>query len=333
MVNKSFKLSVVIPAYNESASLPPLHSDLIDTLEKCVYKNYEVIYCDDGSNDDTSKIVRSWHTKDPHIILLRFSRNFGKESALSAGIAAATGDAIITLDGDGQHPVELIPQFVDTWQHGAQVVIGVRSADSGEGWLKHLTSRSFYAIFNQAVRPKIIPRSTDFRLIDRQVQQAFLSLHENDRITRGLIDWLGFEREYIEFTPRPRTHGEASYSYGKLFQLAANSFVSLTYKPLYMFGYLGGIITIAAFLLGLSVGIEQIAMGDPLGWKFTGTALLAIVLLFLVGIVLLSQGMMSLYVAYILSQSKGRPLYVIDHSRSAGISDPAAPSKSNSTQE
>lgn len=319
MVNKPYKLSVVIPVYNESANIAALNHDLESALEKCECKNYEIIYCDDGSTDGTSRIVRGWHNHDPRITLLRFSRNFGKESALSAGIAAASGDATIMLDGDGQHPVKLLPKFIDAWQQGAQVVIGVRTADDNEGWLKRTTSYWFYTLFNKAASPKIIPRSTDFRLIDRQVQQAFLSLRENDRITRGLIDWLGFEREYIEFTPLPRKHGSARYSYGKLFQLATNSFVSLTSRPLYMFGYLGGAITICAFLLGVTVGIEQIILGDPLHWKFTGTALLAIVILFLVGIVLLSQGMLSLYVSFILSQSKGRPLYVIDYSHSAGI--------------
>jgi polyisoprenyl-phosphate glycosyltransferase len=316
---KSFKLSVVIPVYNESDGLTSFHRDLVGVAKGCVEDNYEIIYCDDGSTDNTSDVIGPLCRDDPRVVLLRLSRNFGKESALSAGIGAASGDVVVMLDGDGQHPVKLIPQFVDAWRKGAQVVVGVRQPATDEGWLKRLSSRAFYIIFNQVANPKIVPRSTDFRLIDKQVQQAFLSLHENDRITRGLIDWLGFERHYISFQPLPRSHGKARYSYGKLIRLATNSFVSLTFRPLYVFGCLGGVITMFALSLGLAVGIEQIMLGDPLGWKFTGTALLAIVILFLVGIVLLSQGVLSLYVAYILSQSKGRPLYIIDRKRSIGL--------------
>jgi dolichol-phosphate mannosyltransferase len=146
-----------------------------------------------------------------------------------------------------------------------------------------------------------------------------MNLQETNRITRGLIDWLGFEPNYIHFKAKTRLAGRASYSSRKLINLATNSFVSLSPKPLYLFGYLGILITLGAFLLGISVFIEQLILNDPLHWKFTGTAMLGILILFLVGIVLMSQGILSLYISHIHSQSKARPLYVVDYDKSVGI--------------
>lgn len=317
-MSKPIRLSIVIPVYNEAAGLASFNHDLMQVVTQCT-DDYQIIYSDDGSTDTTPQVIRDLHTVDQRICLLRLSRNFGKESALGAGIAAADGDAIVMLDGDGQHPVELIPDFVAAWRKGAQVVVGVRATSQGGSWFKRFSSRAFYALSSRVMKSAIVPNATDFRLIDRQVQQAFVSLRESSRITRGLIDWLGFERTYITFRTKPRIHGNATYSYRKLFALAVNSFVSLTARPLYVFGYLGIFITVIAFLLGVSVGVEQILLSDPWHWRFTGTALLAIALLFLVGIVLLSQGVLSVYIAYILNQSRSRPLYVIDTERSVGL--------------
>lgn len=313
-------LSVVVPIYNEAAGLGRFHESLLDTLAE-VQLSYEIIYVDDGSSDNTPEVVQKWHKKDKRVIFVRLSRNFGKESALSAGITYARGRAILMLDGDGQHPVTLIPEFIKAWQNGSQVIIGVRTANKGEGRVKRWGSKLFYRGFNRIARPKLIPGSSDFRLIDREVQQAFLSLQEHDRITRGLIDWLGFRRELIYFKANQREHGDASYDTRKLIKLAMDSFVSLSSRPLDIFGYLGGFIMVLAFLLGLSVGIEQILLGDPLRWRFTGTALLGILILFLVGLTLLSQWVLSLYVARIYNQSKSRPLFVINRSESSDLSD------------
>jgi glycosyltransferase involved in cell wall biosynthesis len=318
IMSKSFCLSIVVPVYNEAAGLAEFNYGLVQAAAQCTH-DYQIIYCDDGSTDTTPQVVRDLHTVDRRICLLRLSRNFGKEAALSAGIAAATGDAIVMLDGDGQHPPEMIPDFVKAWREGSQVVIGVRTKGQKAGWFKRLSSRVFYILSSRMMKSGVVLDATDFRLVDRQVQQAFVPLRETSRITRGLIDWLGFERTYIPFHTKQRSHGTATYSYGKLVALAVNSFTSLTARPLYIFGYLGVFITIVAFLLGASVGVEQILLGDPWHWRFTGTALLAIALLFLVGIVLLSQGVLSVYIAYILNQSRSRPLYIVDTERSAGL--------------
>jgi glycosyltransferase involved in cell wall biosynthesis len=311
-------LSFVVPVFNEAAGLEIFHASLSKVADAVSAGAYEIIYCDDGSRDNTAELVRGFRQHDPRVKLVALSRNFGKENNLAAGIAAAKGEALIMLDADGQHPVEVIPDFLAAWHHGAQVVVGVRRGHNGASWFKRLGSHWFYKIFNHLSHERLVPGSTDFRLIDRAVRAAFLDLRETDRLTRGLIDWLGFRRQIIEYDQKQRD-GAPTYNQKQLFDLAINSFVSLTAVPLYLFGYLGLFITTCSLLLGSSVLIEQIMLGDPLGWNFTGVAMLSILLLFLVGIVLLSQGMLSLYISHIHSQTKQRPLYVIDYSASAGI--------------
>jgi glycosyltransferase involved in cell wall biosynthesis len=313
-------LSVVVPVFNESDGLDEFHRSLIKQLES-LRASFEVIYVDDGSTDKTAMLVAGWHKKDPRVILVKLSRNFGKENALAAGVAHARGQASLMIDGDGQHPVELIPEFFKRWREGAQVVIGVRTANSADSRFDRSTSRFFYWLFNRLTGEQIIPRSTDFRLIDRAVRKAFLDLNENDRMTRGLIDWLGFRRQLIEFDAGPRISGEAAYGRKKRFILATNTFVSLTPVPLFLFGYLGIFITIFAVILGGSVVTEQVIFNDPWGWHFTGTAMIGILLMFLIGVVLMALGMLSLYVSHIHSQTKGRPLYVVDYGDSKGVAE------------
>lgn len=321
MAAKPTIISFVIPVYNEADGLRGFHAALVKVVSKACGSHYEIMYCDDGSTDDTARILRQFHTKDKRVKVIKFSRNFGKENALFAGITHASGQAIITLDGDGQHPVQLIPDFIAAWQKGAQVVVGVRTSNSKEGFIKHVGSLFFYKIFNALTGQKLTPGSSDFRLIDRSVGQAFLRLRETERLTRGLIDWLGFERHTLAFTANARQTDKPGYTFRKLVTLATNGFVSMTPRPLYLFGYVGVIITIGAFILGGAVLLEQILLGDPWQWRFTGTAMLGIVILFLVGIVLMAQGMLALYVAHIHSQTKQRPLFVVDYSGSAGIKE------------
>lgn len=321
MANSSPILSIIVPVYNERAGLHDFHQSLLHVLEKIAPNAYEIIYCDDGSTDDPGELIESWHTQNRRIKLVTFSRNFGKEYALSAGLAEARGQAIMMIDGDGQHPVELIPKFIAEWKAGAQVVIGVRTDNNGEGLVKNLGSKIFNYTFKRLTGQDLLSGSTDFRLIDRAVQKAFLKLKENDRLTRSLIDWLGFKRRHIPFQAKARMHGTAGYSIPKLARTALDSYIAATAQPLYIFGYLGVCITAGAFLLGGAVIIEQLIIGDPLHWKFTGTAMLGILILFLVGVVLMSQAVVSLYVANIQSQSRRRPLYIIDYSRSVGVKD------------
>ena len=297
-------LSVVVPLHNEAASLVDFNQVLVHALDTSTGNLYEIIYVDDGSSDNTAEIIQGMHAHNQKISLLKLSRNFGKENALSAGIAAATGQAILMLDGDGQHPVELISAFLNKWKDGAQLVVGIRTSNSTAGWTKRVGSKLYYKIFNLLTGQKRLASSTDFRLIDRAVQKEFLQLDESDRMTRLLIDWLGFRRELIYFEAKPRQAGVAAYNRKKLTSLATHSLVSMSPKPLYLFGYLGIFITLGALLLGTIVIIEQLLLNDPLNWRFTGTAMLGILILFLVGLILISQGILSLYISHIHSQSK-----------------------------
>lgn len=314
-------LSLVVPVYNEAEGLIHFHDSLVgmlrqaDLLDMC-----EIIYCDDGSTDTSKEVLTEIASRDNYIKTIIFSRNFGKENALAAGIGQAKGQAIITLDSDEQHPVELIPSFIEAWRGGAKVVVGIRKTTHGN-WFKRAESQLFYTLFNRLSGQKLIPGSTDFRLIDRSVQTAFLSLPESNRITRGLIDWLGFERAYIFFEPKERHVGTPNYSHRKLIELAMNSLVSLSPRPLFLLGYLGAVTTGLAFILGTVVIVERFIFNDPFGWRITGTAMLGILMIFFIGIILISQGVLAIYISHIHTESKRRPLYVIDWASSKGIGD------------
>lgn len=323
-------LSIVVPAYNESQGIEAFHQTLLqpvlDHLEKRLkeqypdHQPYEVIYVNDGSSDDTLTKLQALAEGHPSLKVLNLSRNFGKEIATTAGIELARGRAVLIMDADGQHPPACIPDFLDRWQAGAQVVVGVRSNDAG-GFLKTQGSRFFYRILNSISESQTIPRSTDFRLLDRVVVDEFLRFKERNRITRGLIDWLGFKRDYLEFEAPDRLAGEASYSLPKLVSLALNSFTTMSVKPLFAFGYLGLIITLLTLLGGGAILVQQLLLGDPLGWKITGSAMLGILLAFLVGILLIAQGILAIYLSHIYVQAQGRPLYVIDRTSSRNLED------------
>jgi glycosyltransferase involved in cell wall biosynthesis len=308
-------ISFVVPVFNEAEGLSTFHESLKDCLVKSVGAEWEIIYVNDGSRDDTLEKLRTLATNDSAVRVISLSRNFGKEIALAAGIDAAQGEAIITIDADGQHPVGLIPEFLDRWSTGSKVVIGLRTSNQKEGLLKRLGSGLFYKMFNIITGVKLLPGATDFRLIDSSVQAEFKRLSERNRITRGLIDWLGFDRDYIKFKANARASGEAGYSFKKLTKLAVDSFISLSLSPLYIAAYMGAFVLPLSIILGLFMLINAV-VGDPFNIHATGSAYAIVLLLFLVGILLVSQGIMGLYLSHIHTESQNRPLYVIDKTKS-----------------
>jgi dolichol-phosphate mannosyltransferase len=314
------KLSIVAPVYNEEVVLASFHKQLLtpalETLEGV--KSYEVIYINDGSSDKSLAILQQIASDDKHVKVVSLSRNFGKEIALTAGITEASGDAIIMIDTDGQQPPRCIQKFVDKWQAGADVVVGVRKYYKKHGLVAKAGSKLFYFLIN-LLGSKTTPGSTDYRLISRAVADEFLKLPETKRITRGLIDWLGFKQDFVYFTYENRLGGKPSYNFSKLFKLAINSFVSMSPKPLYIFGWLGFIITILSGILGLFVIIQQFTMGDPLGLNWTGPTCLGIFTAFLVGLVLVSQAIMAVYISHIHTEALHRPLYIIDKKNSRNL--------------
>lgn len=307
------KISLVLPAYNEVAGIELFHERILrPALEHLGRYEFEIVYVNDGSQDETLKVLTSIAAEDPDVRVVSLSRNFGKEVAVTAGLSYTTGDAAIILDTDGQHPPGTFAELLNRWENGAQVVVGVRQSNHDEGWTKKLGSKVFYRMLNSVSPTHTVPRSTDFRLLDREVITEFLKLEEPNRITRGLIDWLGYEREYVSFDSPARLAGSASYSVRSLFRLAVNSFTTMSLRPLFAFGYLGMFITALTLLLGAFIGIEQFILGDPLGLNVTGSALLGILVAFLVGLVLTAQGVVALYISHIYAQTQHRPLFVVN---------------------
>lgn len=306
-------VSVIIPVYNESKTLEWLHGEIARVFDSLSMR-HEVIFVDDGSQDDSLDVIQQIVAGSSDTHFISFSRNFGKEAATSAGLHNATGDAAIIVDADGQNPPELIPEFVRLWQGGHKVVVGVRRSNQGEGLVKKYGSVVFYKLLNALSATRTRPASTDFRLLDRVVIDAFNTLTERGRITRGLIDWLGFDPYYIEFDAPERKYGKAAYNYNKLFGLALHAFVSNSTKPLLAVGFLGFFVMIGSAILGASLFTEMYLLQDPLDLAISGTAILAVFLSFLVGVVLFCQGLLALYIESIHNETQNRPLYVIKES-------------------
>lgn len=312
--------SVVVPIHNESEGIKNfLDKELFPELEKIKKYRYEVIFVDDGSTDNSLEIIQEYAKKQKNIRVIALSRNFGKEPALSAGLATASGDAVITIDADGQQPPRLIPDFIKKWEDGADIVTGVRDHYTKHGLIQKIGSKLFYWLLRRMGNKYTVPGSTDFRLMDRAVVDEFNRLSEHNRITRGLIDWLGFKQEYIKYTYGARLAGKPSYGMKKLFKLAIDSFVSMSTTPLVVLGYLGLIITFLSGILGLFVIIQQYILGDPLGLYWNGAVQMAIFITFLIGIVLISQAITALYISHIHAETQSRPLYIINKKESRNL--------------
>jgi glycosyltransferase involved in cell wall biosynthesis len=303
-------VSIIIPAHNELANIRPLYNRLTRYINELPYA-FELIFVDDGSTDNSLLVLERLARADNRIRVVEFARNFGKEAASSAGLHAARGEAAIMIDADLQHPPELIGEFLAAWKRGADVVVGVKSYGKNEGWFKRWSSARFYQLMRKVAHTQITPHASDFRLLNRKVIDVFSQLTERNRITRGLIDWMGFRRDYIHFEAGERLRGERSYNLRKLFALAMNSFTAYSLVPLKLAGYLGVFILATATPTAIVMYVERYVLNDPLGWQLRGTAMLAILLVMLVGLVLACLGLISLYIANIHAEVSNRPLYIV----------------------
>ena len=311
-------LSIVTPVYNEESGVRKfLDKQLMPELKKLKYR-IEVIIVDDGSTDKSLEVIEGSDTKKKlDLKVSSFARNFGKEIALSAGLNYAKGDAVIMIDSDGQHPVEAISEMVERWKNGALIVTAVRKHNT----TKHrLGSKLYYAMMRMLGNKNLVVGAMDFRLVDRSVVDEFNKFTERTRLTRGLVDWLGFPQEYIVVKTKGRLGGKPSYNFGMLMKLAGDSLASSSRTPLMIFGWIGAFITVVSLILGLFILIQQYIMGDPLKLDWSGAVAMSVFVSFLVGLVLISQSMTALYISQIHVESKGRPLYVIDQRKSKGIS-------------
>jgi polyisoprenyl-phosphate glycosyltransferase len=305
-------ISIVVPAYNEEKNIPLLYQKIIAIFD--MLKNnyaYEIIFVNDGSVDSTINELEKISKENEAVKYIDFSRNFGKEIATSAGIHHCSGDACILIDADLQHPIELIPRFIQKWEQGYEVIVGVRKKSKSDSWIKKIGSKLFYNIMDSIAEVKIVSGSTDFRLIDRKVIDEFNRFSETKRLTRGLIDWLGFKKDYIYFEANDRINGIASYSFRKLVNLALTSFTSLSLFPLKLTGYFGIFITLLSSIIGFYILLGKYFFNWPFASTFSDAENLAIFIVFLVGIILMSIGLLALYIANIQREVINRPLYVI----------------------
>lgn len=306
-------ISIIIPMYNEASNLPPLYRELTAVLERLRSYRFEIIFVDDGSRDDSARLARKLARRDRRIRVLELSRNFGKEPAMTAGLHAAHGDAALIMDADLQMPPRLIGKFIKKWEEGSEVVVGV-FAGRNTSFLHRLGSRSFYRIMQAIAHTEITPHATDYRLLDRKVINEYNRLTEHNRITRGLVDWLGFRRSFIQFNQEPRRNGKPSYTFSKLIGLAVHSFTAYSLVPLKLAGYLGLLILLLCIPLGGLMSICRFVYH----WPIHGTAFLALLIVALVGVMLACLGLISLYIAHIHAEVTNRPLYVVREEEPAG---------------
>lgn len=307
-------ISFIIPVFNERDSVATLYQELV-AVTKPLPITAEFVFVDDGSTDGSVEQLATLAKTDARVTVVEFTRNFGKEMATTAGLRHCRGAAAIMIDADGQHPANVVPELINHWQAGAEMVVGVRTANQNEGWIKRSGSWLFYAIINAIGETKVRPQSTDFRLINRFGVDQFLLLTEHQRMTRGLFDWLGLHTEYVPFVAPARRHGSARYSFLKLLKLATSTFVANSLVPLKIAGYAGIVITLFSGLLGGFIFVEKYILKDPWGLAFSGPAILAVINLFLIGIVLSCLGLIALYIANIHREVANRPLYVIRRCR------------------
>ncbi len=302
---------VVVPAFNEEKNVPLLYGELKKIFEKFQDRyRFEILFVNDGSLDDTIGEIKKLAAFDESVKYIDFSRNFGKEVANTAGLNNCKADACLMIDCDLQHPVELVPQFFEKWEGGAEVVVGIRTNNKSDSAIKRLGSAFFYKVINRISEVEIVPNTTDFRLLDKKVIEEFNRFSEINRMTRALIDWLGFRREYVYFEAKERVNGIASYSFWKLFALAINGFISLSLMPLKLAGYLGIVITFISGVSYFYILLGKYFLHMPFASTFSDSENLAILILFLVGIMLTSIGLISLYVAKIHTEVIKRPMYV-----------------------
>ncbi|KAB7772177.1 glycosyltransferase family 2 protein [Xanthomonas maliensis] len=302
------RLTVVVAAFNEQASIPLLHPRLRAVLATLEGLQTQVLYVDDGSTDGTWEVLQGLATEDPQVLALRLSRNFGKEVALSAGLDHVPPGAVVLLDADGQDPPELIPEFVALWRAGYDNVFGTRVFREGESWLKRTAAHAFYRVIRRLSRTPIPADTGDFRLLSPRVVQALQQLRERHRFMKGLFGWVGFRQVALPYRRAPRLSGRSKFTVWRLWNFALDGITSFSTVPLRAATYLGLLTALVAFLFGGWVIAKAALMGDPVpGWPT-----MMAVILFLGGIQLIALGMIGEYLGRLYDEAKQRPLYLVD---------------------
>lgn len=298
------KISIVVPCYNEEGNIEPLFEAISRNTEGF---NWELILVDDGSSDGTFRMIRALVAKTPRVRGIRFSRNFGHQYALLAGLSGSSGDVIVTIDADLQHPPELIKELVRAWREGFNMVHTRRISEGQLTWFKRKTSDVYYSILTWLSDIKVEEGASDFRLMDRRVVDTVLSMQEADLFLRGLVTWMGFRQKTLEYKVRPRYSGTSKYTLSKMLRFAMTGITSFSTVPLRM-GILIGFVTSGLAFVELIYVVYSKFQGKVVpGWT-SMTALLS----FLFGVSFILLGMMGIYIGHIFRRVQNRSLYIIE---------------------
>lgn len=300
-------LSIVIPMMNEADGVDRLFEILMPIL-RATAVSFEVVCVDDGSTDETVARLQALQAQHPEIAIVELSRNFGKEAALTAGIFEAVGQAVIPMDADLQDPPELIPQMIDHWRRGAEVVLAVRSLRASDSWFKRKTAGAFYRVINLLGEITIPANAGDFRLMDRRVIEAIRAMPERSRFNKGIFSWVGFRTVAIQYERPERHAGTTKWKYRKLLRFAMDGIISFSSLPLRVWSLIGMIVALGALVYGGFIIFKVLVLGDR---SVPGYASLMTVMLFTNGIVLIGLGVIGEYLSQVFTEVKRRPIYLI----------------------
>ncbi len=301
------KLEVIVPCYNEEESIVLFEKRMEEIF--CLLPEYQcsILYVNDGSKDDTCQIIKKSSAEKDYVNYISFARNFGKEAAMFAGLSHSAGDFVVVMDADLQHPPELIPQMLDGIKEGYDCCMARRTNRKGEKIIRQKLSRMFYRLMNRITSVEMLQGSTDYCLMTRQMADAVLSLHERERFTKGIFNWVGFQKKYIEYENKERIAGESKWSFGTLFRYAISGITAFSVTPLHLASAIGIIVMLAAFLYALYIFVTTLFLDTAR----TGFASIIIILLFLGGMIILLLGVIGEYLSKIYIEVKQRPVYII----------------------
>lgn len=300
------KVSILVPCYNEEASLPLLYPELKKLMDNEKDYEWEVLFVNDGSKDNTINIIKGLRESDKRICYVDLSRNFGKENAMLAGFDYVTGDCMVIMDADLQDPPSLIPEMLKYWEEGYDDVYAKRNNRGKESWLRKKFSLLFYAILQKSTRFEVLKNVGDFRLLDRCCIEALKKMRETERYTKGMFCWIGYKKKEIIFDRGDRVAGQSNWNFFSLFNLAIEGITSFTTTPLRFASIFGFIIAFFVFILMIYYLVKTIIWGDDI----QGFPTLITVILFLGGVQLLSIGILGEYLGRIFNETKGRPVYI-----------------------
>lgn len=300
------KLSVIVPCKNEEEVLDKFYERTIKVIKQLT-SDYEIIFINDGSTDNTLNVMLKLSEKDNNILVIDLSRNFGKELALTAGIDASTGEAVVPIDADLQDPPELMKDMWAKWKEGFDVVYATRTTRQGESFLKKFTAKMFYILMSKIVVINIPKNTGDFRLMDKKVVEALKELRERNRFMKGLFSWVGFKQYSLLYVREPRFAGKTKFKFFKLLDFAVDGITSFTYSPLRIASFLGFITFFFSMIYALFIVIHRLTTQNDI----SGYASTIVFILFFGGVQLLSVGLIGEYIGRIYEEVKQRPLYLV----------------------